>query len=93
MAWIVADLYAAQTVCVGFHSFQGEGATIMRSCYENDSRNTRKTRKKIKKNLRNLCNLWASSFSYSPKLWYNENIYQMEVRLWKCQKLTDARKN
>ena len=37
MAWIVADLYAAQTVCVGFHSSPGEGAcAVMKGCYENN---------------------------------------------------------
>jgi hypothetical protein len=47
MAWIVADLYAAQIVGVGFHSFQGEGAascgTPMKMIHEKHEKKTKKS--------------------------------------------------
>jgi hypothetical protein len=45
----MGDLYAAQTVCVGFHSSPGEGAcTVMKGCYENKPRRHAKGREEKK---------------------------------------------
>ena len=61
----MGDLFAAQFVCVGFHSFPGEGArAVMMGCYEKSPQITQidTNFKKIKKNLSNLCNLWTIFF-------------------------------
>jgi hypothetical protein len=57
----MGDLYAAQTVCVGSHSFPGDGAPSCEAAVKMiDPRNTRKTRNK--KNLCHLRNLWFPFF-------------------------------
>ena len=57
----MGDLYAAQTVCVGFLSFPGEGAASWGGCYENNLA-TEDTENTEKKNLCNLRNLWFLLF-------------------------------
>jgi hypothetical protein len=60
------SLYAAQIVCVGFHSFPGEGAASWEAARKISREDTVKhegTLRKNKKNLCNLCNLWFPLFN------------------------------
>jgi hypothetical protein len=56
----MGDLYAAQIVGVGFHSFPGEGAASCGTAVKLNHRLHRFTQiiKKNKKNQCNQCNLW-----------------------------------
>jgi hypothetical protein len=55
-------LYAAQTGCVGFHPFPGEGAASCEIAMKINRENTRRNAKKKQKNLCNLRNLWFLLF-------------------------------
>jgi len=46
----MGDLFAAQFVCVGFHSTLGEGAAAITSCYKNKPRRDAKLREETLKN-------------------------------------------